>query len=113
MHELKELDQPLQYASVYVLPHRSVDGHEDKRHDGRCQCAEKMYLAFGIGPVGLHGDDLSTKQPFNKALKFMEFLKHFRSILKQIDPSIIAIIINETHAIILPSNRCGFKNPNI
>jgi hypothetical protein len=34
----------------------------------------------------------------------MKILKYFGSILKQLDLGVLAIVINETHVIILPSN---------
>jgi hypothetical protein len=46
---------------------------------------ERVEFLIFSSPVGLHGDDFAIKEPFNKALKFMKFLKHLRFKPEQID----------------------------
>jgi hypothetical protein len=64
-------------------------------------------------PVRLKCRDLLVKQSFNKILKLLEFMENFRFVLKQIDPSEFAKVINETNIIFISSNRIASKTPNI
>jgi hypothetical protein len=44
--EQEEIVPLRQYVDVFVQPTHFVDVHEDKRHDVKCQHAEKMNLIF-------------------------------------------------------------------
>jgi hypothetical protein len=49
----------------------------------------------------------------DKSLKFFEFLKDFRFVFEQINPSKLAKIINETNIIFIPSYGITGKTPYI
>jgi hypothetical protein len=55
-------------------------------------------------PVSLDGYDFLIKQAFNKILKLSKFLKHLKFVLKKINPSKFAEIINETYIVFIISN---------
>jgi hypothetical protein len=57
--------------------------------------------------------DLLVKQSFNKILELLKFLENFRFMLKQIDPSEFAKVINETNIIFISSNRIASKTPTL
>jgi hypothetical protein len=63
--------------------------------------------------IGLNDNDLSLKQPFHKLLKFKEIFRHLGFMAKQINPCKLAIIINETHIILLIANRVYSRTPHI
>jgi hypothetical protein len=65
---------------------------------------EGVELLVLTTPVGLDSENFLIKQTFNKILKFLEFLKHIRFVLKKINPSKFAEVINETHIIFIISN---------
>ena len=98
MHELKERDQPQQYGGACVQQSHSVDEHEDKIHNPNT--TEKGVEFFILpSPVTLDCDDFLIKVSLNKFLKFLKDGKNFRFILEKINPSKVALIINETDII--------------
>jgi hypothetical protein len=71
----------------------------------------KLFILSSL--VGLHDNDFLVKESLNKSLKFMKFLKDFRSKLNEINPCKIAITINETYVILITTKRFGGSTPNI
>jgi hypothetical protein len=49
----------------------------------------------------------------NKSLELFEFLEDLKFVLEQVDLSEFAIIINETHIILISSNRLTCQSPYI
>jgi hypothetical protein len=52
-------------------------------------------------PIGLHGPYFSIKLAFNKSLEITKTSKDIRLLSQQIDPRKFAIIIYETHVILI------------
>ena len=65
---------------------------------------EKMKLLILTTPIGLDSKNFPIKQSFNKVLEFLKFLENFRLVLKQVDPSEFAKVINKTDIIFISSN---------
>jgi hypothetical protein len=62
----EELNQLRRYEGVCIQLHRFVDEREDKKPDVLYLFAGRRNLIFHIPfPVSLHGDDFSSKLPFN------------------------------------------------
>jgi hypothetical protein len=64
-------------------------------------------------PIGLHSNYFSIKEPLNKFLKLMEFLKNFRFELKEINPGELVVIINITNIVLITTNKNGCRSPYI
>jgi hypothetical protein len=62
-------------------------------------------------PVGLHGNDLPTKESFYQ--ENHEFLKDFRFKLQQIIPHKLTEVINETNIVFLAPYRIRTWTPYI
>jgi hypothetical protein len=63
-----------------------------------------QFLIFS-SPIGLDNKFFFIKQALNKRLELFEFLEDLRFVLEQVDPNEFAIIIKETHIILISSNR--------
>jgi hypothetical protein len=60
--------------------------------------------------VGLNGHNFSVKESLNHILKLFEFFKKFRFKTQQIYPSELAKIVDETHIVLVSTNRCSTPN---
>jgi hypothetical protein len=108
-YEQGEKDQLQLYGDVFFQWIHFADERKNKKHGGWCQTARKG----SPPPVRLKCRDLLVKQSFNKILKLLEFMENFRFVLKQIDPSEFAKVINKINIIFISSNRIASKTPNI
>ena len=70
------------------------------------------FLVFP-SPIRLDSNNLTIKLSFNKCLKVLKNLKDIGSFLKEIDPCVFAVIIYETHIIILFIDRITGRPPYI
>jgi hypothetical protein len=64
-------------------------------------------------PIGLHSDDLSTKESLNQVLEVSKALKHFRFMFKSINPHILAQVIYEAYIVFFSTNELRGRVPNI
>jgi len=64
-------------------------------------------------PIGLNSTDFSIELSFNKSLKLSKTLKNFRFATQQIYPCEFAMIINETHIVVVSTNRTRRRTPYI
>jgi hypothetical protein len=71
-----------------------------------------QFLIF-TNPISLHGENFATKLALNILLKIKKDLIHFRTFLKQINPSKLAKIINETYIIRMFAYRERSRTPYI
>ena len=114
MHELKERDQPQQYGGVCVQQSILLMSMGTRYIMGDPNTTEKGVECFILpSPVTWDGEDFSVKLALNKFLKLLEDRVYFGVILKQIYPGELAIIINETNIIFLPSKRISCMTPYI
>jgi hypothetical protein len=66
---------------------------------------EGLELFIFTSPISLHGNDFSIEESFNKSLKFMKFLKHFRLEFNEINPGKLTKIINKAHVVFIMTIR--------
>jgi hypothetical protein len=77
------------------------------------------YTLKGVKPmifttsVGLHSNNFPIEETFYQVLKVMKALKNFRFVSKQINPSKLTVIINETNIIIVLPKRSWCRTPYI
>ena len=64
---------------------------------------KRVELLLFSTPVSLHSNDFSIKKSLHKVLKLMKPLKHFRFKFDEINPSKLAIVINKTNIVFIPS----------
>ena len=64
-------------------------------------------------PVRLHVKYFAIKLPFDKSLKVEKDLENIGAFLKEVYPSILAKVIDETHVIGVPTNRGRGQSPYI
>ena len=74
---------------------------------------ERVEFLVCTSPVRLESKDLFIKGSFNMILKIMKAGKNIRFILNKIDPSKLAIVINEAYIILVASNRSTSRTPHI
>jgi hypothetical protein len=60
---------------------------------------ERIELLILASPISLHCKNFSIEHPFYKNLKFLEFFKHLRFILQEINPGKFTKTINKTDII--------------
>lgn len=64
-------------------------------------------------PIRLHSFDFSICQAFNKFLEILKLSKNLRFMFKEIDPSELAKVIDETNIINFITNRIDSRTPYI
>jgi hypothetical protein len=74
------------------------------------ECVEVAILA---PPIRLNMNNLMLEKSFNMLLKLNKYIKHIRFALNEIKPSKATISINETHIIVVTTNRGLGRTPYI
>jgi glutamyl-tRNA reductase len=64
-------------------------------------------------PIRLNNKNFTMKHALNKLLKFMKILKHLRFIMKQINLSKLAKIINKADIVFLATKRINGRTPHV
>jgi hypothetical protein len=72
-----------------------------------------MKFFIFTAPISLHSNYFSIKEPLNKFLKLMKFLKNFRFELKEINLGELVVIINKTNIVLITTSRNGCRPPYI
>jgi len=76
-------------------------------------CEKGVEFLVLASPIRLHGKNFTAKLPFNGRLEFMEFLKNFRFVFKEIYPCELAEIINEADIVFIIPKRITSMSPYI
>jgi hypothetical protein len=111
MHLLRERgrDQPQQYVlfshkgSILLVSMRTRDLVDDVNFSEEII----QFLIFST-PI-TYINNLSIEHQFNKRLKFLELLNHFRFKFKKINPSKSIIIIHKAYIIFVSINKLGCR----
>jgi hypothetical protein len=74
------------------------------------ECVE---VAVFAPPIGLNMNDFMLEKAFDMLLKLNKYIKHIRLTLNEIKPSKSTICINETHIIVVTTNRGLGRAPYI
>ena len=74
---------------------------------------ERFELFILPSLVTLDCQDFSVKVSFNKFLELLKYRENFRFVLDQINPTKLAIVINETDILFFPSKRISGMTPYI
>jgi hypothetical protein len=72
----------------------------------------RVKLLILLTPIGLDSNDLAIKLLFNQTLKFQKVFEHLRFSVKKVNPSELAVIIDEANIVFL-TKRVKRRTPNI